>query len=163
MTPIDGAELPDVELPEIAHPEDAYEVGGPVRRPHLRVAPTVSHGVLRRRRRARFAVFGVAAISAASMFLLVAFHVFAVQSAFQLNKLDQQLSAEQRRYAQLRSEVDEASAPETVARKAADLGMQRSRNVYILTPNAPDFGAKSELPAPPPTPADALAPPDSGP
>ena len=163
MTPTDGAELPEVELPEIEHPEDAYEVGRPVRRPHLRVAPTASSGVLRRRRRARFAVFGVAAISAASMFLLVAFHVFAVQSAFQLNKLDQQLSSEQRRYEHLRSEVDEASAPATVARQAAELGMVRPRTVQILTPNAPDFAAKSDLPAPPPTPADALAPPDTGP
>lgn len=97
------------------------------------------------------------------MFLLVAFHVFAVQSAFQLDKLDTQLSMEQKQNALLRSEVDEASAPATVAMKAAQLGLQRSRNVLLLTPNAPDFGAKSDLPAPPPTPSSALAPPDSGP
>jgi cell division protein FtsL len=150
-----------VEVPQVEHPEDAYSARPA--RPHLRVAPKPSGSVLRRRRRARFALFGVAAISAASMFLLVAFHVFAVQSAFQLDKLDTQLSMEQKQNALLRSEVDEASAPATVAMKAAQLGLQRSRNVLLLTPNAPDFGAKSDLPAPPPTPSSALAPPNSGP
>jgi cell division protein FtsL len=157
VTATDGVEVPQVE-----HPEDAY-VARPAR-PHLRVAPKPSRAVLRRRRRARFAVFGVAVISAASMFILVAFHVFAVQSAFQLDKLDNQLTQEQRQYALLRSEVDTASAPATVAMKATQLGMLRSRNVLLLTPNAPDFGARTNLPAPPlPTPSSAIATTDSGP
>jgi cell division protein FtsL len=150
-----------VEVPQIEHPEEAY--GARPERPHLRVAPKPSRAVLRRRRRARFAVFGVAAISAASMFLLVAFHVFAVQSAFQLDKLDNQLTQQQRLNESLRADVDEASSPATVAMKAAELGMVRPVTVTLLTPNAPDFGAKSELPAPPPTPTSPRATPDSGP
>ena len=156
MTATDGVELPQVE-----HPEDAY-VARPAR-PHLRVAPKPSRAVLRRRRRARFAVLGVGVISAASMFLLVAFHVFAVQSAFQLDKLDNQLTKEQRTYEQLRSEVDQASSPAMITMKATQQGMLRSRNVLLLTPNAPDFGAKTQLPVPPPTPNSALATTDSGP
>src|SRR5207245_9198330 len=94
-------------------PEEEREVERPA---HRRGAPRPSRAVLRRRRRARLAVFGVAAISAASMFVLVAFHVFAVQSAFQLDKLDRQLSVEQRRYGMLRDEVATRSSPEAVAR-----------------------------------------------
>ena len=87
---------------------------------------------MRRRRRARFAVLGVAAISAASMFMLVAFHVFAVQSAFQLNKLQNQLAAEQVEYGVRRAQVDAAASPATVASEAAQLGMVRSMNTEVL-------------------------------
>ena len=54
----------------------------------LRVAPKVSRRRPGQRRVPAGSLAGLAAISAASMFLLVTFHVFAVQSAFQLDKLD---------------------------------------------------------------------------
>src|SRR5690242_15483610 len=82
-----------VELPE------------PERPATLRVAPRDALEAARRRRRARLIMFGAAAVSAASMFGLVAFHVFAVQSSFQLDKLQSQLTVEQRRYGMLRDEV----------------------------------------------------------
>jgi cell division protein FtsL len=159
VTFIDGVEVHDAE-----HPEGAYEIGSPRERPsHLRVAPKTSRDVLRRRRRARFAVLGVAALSAASMFLLVAFHVFAVQAAFQLDKFEGQLQVEQRKYALLRSEVDAASSPETVATKAEAMGMERSRNVKVLPLETPAFAPKSDLPAPSVTPNAARDTTDSGP
>jgi cell division protein FtsL len=142
----------DEELPEVVvSPDETVPEGDPPR--HLRVAPSVSKGVLRRRRRARFAVLGVAAISAASMFLLVAFHVFAVQSAFQLDKLDSQLKTEQRRYGLLRNEVDRKSSPEAVATQAERLGMQRSPTVKVLrVPGMPFGSATAAFPVPPKTP-----------
>jgi cell division protein FtsL len=145
---------------------DAGEAEGnesEIRRPgHLRVAPRISREVLRRRRLARLAVFGVAAISAASMFTLVAFHVFAVQSAFQLNKLDNQLSNEQRQYGLLRDQVATLSSPESIAAAAAKYGMVPSTSPIVLhAPKAARFGSDANLPVPPTTPYAAIA--DAGP
>jgi cell division protein FtsL len=144
-------------LPDGVEPEEE-------RPSHLRVAPRVSNAVLRRRRRARFAVFGVAAISAASMFLLVAFHVFAVQSAFQLDKLDRELAAQQRQYSLIRAQVDRASSPEQVAAGAARLGMVRSPTVRVLHLNGVGWpGARDAFPVPPKTPYAPLDTPLAGP
>ena len=130
--------------------------GEPGKRPapkHLRVAPTVSKRVLRQRRRARFAIAGVAAISALSMFLLVTFHVFAVQSSFQLDKLQTQLTLEQRRYGILREEVATRSSPDAVTSGAEALHMVRPSQVIVLhVPAAKPLDAQSSLPVPPPTP-----------
>jgi cell division protein FtsL len=144
--------LPDEALPERERPS------------HLRVAPRPSNAVLRRRRRARFAVLAVAAISAASMFLLVAFHVFAVQSAFQLDKLDRELAAQQRQYGLLRAQVDRASSPEAVATAAARYGMVRSPNVTVLHVLGVGWpAANSTFPVPPKTPYAPLDTPHTGP
>jgi hypothetical protein len=109
-----------VELDPVIFPE-----GEPGKRPapkHLRVAPTVSKRVLRQRRRARFAIAGVAAISALSMFLLVTFHVFAVQSSFQLDKLEKERTAAQRQNEMLRNLVATRSSATTIFREATALG-----------------------------------------
>ena len=83
------------------------------------------------------------------MFLLVAFHVFAVQSSFQLDKLQTQLTAEQRRYGMLRDEVATRSSAETIARGAEALGMVRPDQVFVLrAPTAKPIGAQGELPVP---------------
>jgi len=117
---------------------------------HLRVAPDARE-ILRRRRRARLIVLGGAAISAASMFLLVAFHVFAVQSSFQLDKLQTELTTEQRRYGMLRDEVATRSSPETIAKAAEGLGMVRPSQVTVLRPPAAKpIDAQDDLPVPPP-------------
>ena len=94
---------------------------------HLRVAPD-SVELLRRRRRARLIVVLGAAISAASMFLLVAFHVFAVQSSFQLDKLQTQLTAEQRRYGSCATRSPRARRPRrsSTRRRGARHGAARS-------------------------------------
>jgi hypothetical protein len=99
---------------------------------HLRVAPKVSRRVLSQRRRARWAVFGVAAISAASMFLLVTFHVFAVQSSFQLDKLERERAAEQRENALLRNLVARRSSATTIFNAATELGMVRAPKPTLL-------------------------------
>ena len=113
-------------------PADADGLGRLPAEKHLRVAPKVSRRVLTQRRRARWAVAGLAAISAASMFLLVTFHVFAVQSSFQLDKLEQQRSAAQRRNELLRNQVAKSSSATTIFNAAIAQGMVRSTNPVLV-------------------------------
>jgi len=120
-------------------------------RPRLRVAPRTPREVLRRRRRARLAVFAVAVLSAASMFTLVAFHVFAAQAAFSLDNLDSRLSIEQREYGLLRDQVATLSSPAAVAKAAIALGMVRTSDVTLLhASSAAAFGSGLPAPSPPP-------------
>jgi hypothetical protein len=143
MTPpvedaLDALPLPS-ELPE-AEP-----------RASLRVAPDDALEAARRRRRARLIMFGAAAVSAASMFGLVAFHVFAVQSSFQLDKLQKELTSEQRRYGMLRDEVAMRSSPQAVASAAEALHMVRPSQVTVLhVPGAKPLDASNNLPVPAP-------------
>ena len=127
--------------------------------PQLRVARGPSRDLLRRRRRARLAVFGVAALSAASMFTLVAFHVFEAQSAFSLDKLDNELSVQQRQYWMLRDQVATLSSPEAVSKAAAALGMVRPSDVTLLhAPSAARFAANAGFPTPLPTSYPSIVP-----
>jgi hypothetical protein len=98
---------------------------------HLRVAPTVSKRVLRQRRRARWLVAGLAAISAASMFLLVTFHVFAVGASFQLDKLERRRADAQRHNELLRSLVAKRSSATTIFNAAIELGMLRGNPILV--------------------------------
>jgi hypothetical protein len=151
----DGTREP-VELPE-------GEPGEQGRPSHLRVAPDAQRGLFHRRRRAQLIVLGVAAISAASMFLLVAFHVFAAQAAFSLDHIDSQLTREQRQYVLLREQVATLSSPDAVASGAQRLGMIRAPQVTQLHPlAAPSFASTSSLPVPPPVPYPATALDDTG-
>jgi hypothetical protein len=103
------------------------------------------------RRRARLVVLLGAAVSAASMFMLVTFHVFAVQSSFKLDKLQRDLTVEQRRYGILRDEVATRSSPEAIARGAEELGMIRPGGVTVLRPAAAKpIDPSDDLPVPPP-------------
>jgi cell division protein FtsL len=143
--PIESIELPDGEPAEPGRPN------------HLRVAPDAQRGLLDRRRRAQLIVLGVAAISAASMFLLVTFHVFAAQAAFSLDKLDSQLSRQQREYALLRDQVATLSSPDAVATGAQRLGLVRAPQVTQLHPlSAPSFASTNSLPVPPLPPYSAI-------
>jgi hypothetical protein len=145
MTPPADDALHSLPLP--SEQEDAERSG------HLQVAPTTALEAARRRRRARLALLGVGAISAASMFGLVAFHVFAVQSSFQLDKLQTQLTLEQRRYGILREEVATRSSPQAVTSGAEALRMVRPSQVLVLhVPAAKPLDAQDSLPVPPPTP-----------
>ena len=166
MTATETPQLDQRALALNAMPDAIPEEIAPEReRPsHLRVAPHASDGVLRRRRRARFAVFGVAAISAASMFLLVAFHVFAVQSAFQLDKLDRELAIQQRQYGLIRAQLARESSPEAVTAAAERLGMVRPQSVRPLHIDGVGFpGAQHTFPVPPKTPYAPLDTPLTGP
>jgi hypothetical protein len=149
MTHLDQASGAEAAFPTLALPIETPEAERPA---HLRVAPD-SRQLLWRRRRARLVVLLGAAFSAASMFLLVAFHVFAVQSSFQLDKLQRDLTVEQHRYGLLRDEVATRSAPEAIARGAEGLGMRRPDQVKVLRPPAAKpIGSDADLPVPPPIP-----------
>jgi cell division protein FtsL len=141
-------------------PIDLLPVDAPdaERAAHLRVAPD-SVELLRRRRRARLIVLLGAAVSAASMFLLVAFHVWAVQASFQYDKLQTQLTAEQRKYGMLRDEVATRSSPEAIAHGAEGLGMVRPAQVFVLRPpTAKPIDAQDDLPVPPAPPYHDIGP-----
>ena len=147
--------LPDFESPDFDSP--GLEPPAAERPAHLRVAPDPKRGLVYRRRRAQLLVLCVAALSAASMFLLVTFHVFAAQSAFTLDKLQTQLATEQRQYGLLRNQVATLSSPQAVASGARQLGMVRATQVTLLHPSgALPFGSTVGLPVPPPIPYTAV-------
>jgi len=92
------------------------------------------------------------------MFTLVAFHVFAVQSAFKLDKLNTELTAEQRQYDLLRNQVAEMSSAQAIARAAASFGMVRAPNPIVLhAPTSASYGSSVSLPVPSPPPYNAFA------
>jgi hypothetical protein len=90
--------------------------------------------VLRQRRRAGLAIAGVAAISALSMFLLVTFHVFAVQSSFQLDKLEHRRAEAQRQNELLRNRVAVLSSAPRIFSAAIEQGMERGNPALITLP-----------------------------
>ncbi|HTD50347.1 MAG TPA: hypothetical protein VK771_07105 [Acidimicrobiia bacterium] len=151
---VDGALAADA-FADPARPE--HDRSALERPSHLRVAPNVARGLFDRRRRAQLLMFGVAAISAASMFMLVTFHVFAAQSAFTLDKLNTQLANEQRQYEKLRDRVATLSSPQAVANRATGLGMIRAPQVTVLHPFVVSpFNPTAGVPVPPPTPYSAV-------
>ncbi len=149
MSVVSPPQMPGAGLGVRAPGDDVVELDpdrSASRPPHLRVAPKVSREVLRRRRRARLAVFAVATLSAASMFVLVAFHVFAVQASFQLDKLAAERAALQKEYERRTAEVAYASAPATIFREAAALGMQMPQGVTMI--HAPAAAPTALVPRP---------------
>jgi hypothetical protein len=122
----------------------------PTARPQLSVA---SRERGRRRLRARLLVWGIGCVTVLSLFTLVAFHVFAAQSAFTLDKLDTQRRNEQLRYERLREQVARLSSAGTVIEEARKLGMEPGQQVVTL----PSPGV-----APGGTPADPLTPLSTG-
>jgi hypothetical protein len=103
---------------------------------HLRVAPTPSKRVLRQRRRARYAIAGVAAISALSMFLLVTFHVFAVGASFKLDKLEHERADAQRQNELLRNRVARLSSATRIFTSATRLGYVMGNPALINVSNS---------------------------
>ncbi len=101
---------------------------GTAARTRLQVAPEVA----RRRLRARILVWGAAVLTVASVFLLVAFHVVAVQSAFQLERLSKEKTNEQLRYERLREQVANLSSAEAVIRAATQLGMVPAAHITYI-------------------------------
>ena len=95
----------------------------------------------RRRRRTRFAVWGSALLTAVALFVLVAFHVHAVQQSFAIDRLSEQHHAEELRYERLRAEVATLSSPPAVVDAAEKLGMQPPPIVeYVEAPAAAPNG-----------------------
>jgi hypothetical protein len=111
----------------------------------LELAPEVA----RRRLRARLLVWAVGLVTVAAMFMLVAFHVFAAQSAFTLERLSKEQANEQLRYERLRNQVASESSADTVIRAADKLGMVQGPTVIDL-PGSSAVGAaetQATLPA----------------
>jgi hypothetical protein len=81
----------------------------------------------------------------AATFLLVAFHVFAVQQAFAIDRLAEQRRVEEQRYERLRRDVATLSSPEAIVRAAEQLGMVVAPTVdYIDVPPAAPTGAPTD-------------------
>jgi hypothetical protein len=97
-----------------------------------RVRLTVAPEVARRRLRARLVMWAVGLITVAALFMLVAFHVFAAQSAFTLERLSKEQANEQLRYERLRNQVASESSADTVIRAADKLGMVQGPTVIDL-------------------------------
>jgi hypothetical protein len=137
MTPAQRVRAPALPTPRTPPPES---------RAHLRVAPDTR----RRRRRARIIVTIACLVTVASLFTLVAFHVFAAQSAFTLDRLAKQRTNEQLRYERLRDEVARLSSPVSVISAAEALGMKPSSQptTFINAPPAAPRGPASS-PTPP--------------
>ena len=99
----------------------------PRARPPLRVAPA-----RRGRLRARLLVWTIAAVTVASLFLLVAFHALAAQASFSLDRLDKARTNEQLRYERLRDQVARDSSAPAVIAAATKLGMVPGQGQTVL-------------------------------
>jgi hypothetical protein len=82
--------------------------------------------------RARLVVWAAGLVTVASLFTLVAFHVFAAQSAFTLERLSKERTNEQLRYERLREQVANLSSAQTVSAAASKLGMVQGGTVVSL-------------------------------
>ncbi len=102
-----------------ATPRPETNLRGDGARARLTVAPEAA----RRRLRARLTMWSAALVTVASLFTLVAFHVFAAQSAFTLERLSKERTNEQLRYERLREQVAVLSSAQTVIKGAKAQGM----------------------------------------
>ena len=103
--------------------------GSPNRGDGARARLTVAPEVARRRLRARLSMWGAALVTVASLFTLVAFHVFAAQSAFTLERLSKERTNEQLRYERLREQVARLSSANVVIDASNKLGMVQGPGV----------------------------------
>ena len=78
-------------------------------------------------------MWGAALVTVASLFTLVAFHVFEAQSAFTMERLSKERSNEQLRYARLREQVARYSSATAVIEAANTLGMVQGPGVVTLS------------------------------
>jgi hypothetical protein len=78
-------------------------------------------------------MWGVALFTVASLFTLVAFHVFEAQSAFTLERLSKERTNEQLRYQRLRQQVASESSASVVIDASNKLGMVPAPSAITLT------------------------------
>jgi hypothetical protein len=98
-------------------------------------------------------VWGLGALTVVSLFVLVAFHVFAAQSAFTLERLERDKRNEQLRYERLREQVATLSSAGVVREAARELGMVPGPGAVSL--NVPAAAPTEINPDPVPTPLSA--------
>lgn len=90
-------------------------------------------------------MWGIVLGSTVALFLLVAFHVFAVQHAFEMNRLASQRAQEERRYERLREQVATLSAPDAIVAAARKIGMVPADHVELVqAPPAAPRGEKDD-------------------
>jgi len=109
----------------------------PTRGDGARARLTIAPDVARRRLRARLIMWAAALVTVASLFTLVAFHVFAAQSAFTLERLSKERTNEQLRYERLRFQVASLSSAQTVIKAATKLGMVPGGSIVPLAVSTP--------------------------
>jgi hypothetical protein len=73
-----------------------------------------------------------ALVTVVSLFTLVAFHVFAAQSAFTLERLSKERTNEQLRYERLREQVASFSSAQTIIAASKSLGMVPGPSIIEL-------------------------------
>ena len=82
-------------------------------------------------------MFGFGAATVASLFALVAFHVFAVQSTFTLDRIAKARTNEELRNERLRAQVATLSSPASIIGRAERLGMTNDGGFeYVQAPKA---------------------------
>ena len=84
----------------------------------------------------------------ATLFLVAIAHTVLVQGQVRLDELDSQLTVEQARYQELRTDVAEMESPSRVVDAAQALGMVSPQDLVYLQPDAPDPSAGVSRPAP---------------
>ena len=107
--------------------------GSPNRGDGARARLTVAPETARRRLRARLLMWAAALVTVASLFTLVAFHVFAAQSAFSLERLSKERTNEQLRYERLRDQVARLSSADVVIKASEKYGMVQGPGIVNLT------------------------------
>jgi hypothetical protein len=125
--------------------------GIPSRGDGARARLTVAPDRARRRLRARLLMWGASLLTVAALFTLVAFHVFAAQSAFSMERLSKEQLNEQLRNQRLRQQVSSLSSASVVITASNKFGMVPGPSVITLTvPPAQHAsgGARTALPAP---------------
>jgi len=115
------------------NPNATPRPGVPSRGDGARARLTIAPDRVRRRLRARLLMWGAALVTVASLFTLVAFHVFAAQSAFTLERLSKERTNEQFRNQRLRLAVANASSASVVIKASEDFGMVEGSGVITLT------------------------------
>jgi hypothetical protein len=96
-------------------------------------------------------MWGAALLTVASLFTLVAFHVFAAQSAFSLERLSKERMNEQLRYQRLRQQVASLSSASVVIAASNKFGMVSGPGIITLTvppTDQPRGGQAPVAPAP---------------
>jgi len=96
------------------------------------------------------------AVLFATLFLVAIAHTVLVQGQVRLDELDAQLTVEQARYQELRTDVAAMESPSRVVAAAEALGMVSPQDLVYLQPEAPDPSAG----ATPQAPADAAGDPN---
>jgi len=128
----------------------------PAREPrpdHLRVVAPAER--VRRRLTPATGVL-LTAVLFATLFLVAIAHTVLVQGQVRLDELDAQLTVEQARYQELRTDVAAMESPSRVVAAAEALGMVSPQDLVYLQPEAPDPSAG----ATPQAPADAAGDPN---